>query len=557
MRYILTIFGLMGCAVFFGFMMVQDVQACSGGATDTIANLLSRTEYVVQGEAVAVDDVHQNGVLRVSSYLVGGAGPEYLLFSQNDPAVIERMLEGAGFGTCDFFQQNLVLGKTAYFFLSRRVDGAYVSTTVWFEPDFYTFSDDATAVFYSREDDEFTEHRLTESQFIEFIAEQSQQTASEPIKSPSYPRLAPLKLTTANGTDYFLPVDSVAPVAVTDEVLTEMTQATLGYESPTWNESYFIPSTCPGEACTQVSPNGLQRAWRRGDDVIWFTGSAPGQAFHFASTSDAIAVWNHHQLDIYTLGYERPDQDFSDVMSLNSVTLSQGDDAAFYRSAWSPDGRLLAFSDDDGLWLLDVYNSSAEPSLLLASENAVVPEALQFSPMGRYVQIARGDERATLDIVTGELFTDGVVSADDRLLLAYDTQAGTFDVQICYLAPVNGCEALRETFIRLSEEEIHFYDQFTRVEWRDNYSFWAMACQRDELNACVVDQRYNESGRLWRDSVYVIEGNAFDYLADGDYLAVVQDDYSVLVNDQLLDMTGEVDSPIVSVEWLSSLFYDR
>jgi hypothetical protein len=96
-----------------------------------------------------------------------------------------------------------------------------------------------------------------------------------------------------------------------------------------------------------------------------------------------------------------------------------------------------------------------------------------------------------------------------------------------------------------------------QVEWRDNYSFWVLACQRDDLNACVVDQRYNEGGRLWRDSVYVIKGNAFDYLADKDYLAIVQGHFTVLVNDETLDMSGQLDSPIVSVEWLPSLFYDR
>jgi hypothetical protein len=49
-----------------------------------------------------------------------------------------------------------------------------------------------------------------------------------------------------------------------------------------------------------------------------------GQAFQFASTSDAIAIWNGVRLEFYTLGWAKPDQPFADVTLLKAVPLQEG-----------------------------------------------------------------------------------------------------------------------------------------------------------------------------------------------------------------------------------------
>jgi hypothetical protein len=56
--------------------------------------------------------------------------------------------------------------------------------------------------------------------------------------------------------------------------------------------------------------------------------------------------------------------------------------------------------------------------------------ALRFSSLGRYVQVERGDERLTLDTISGAELPDGLVSPDDQILLAFDSQAEVSELQI-------------------------------------------------------------------------------------------------------------------------------
>ena len=57
---------------------------------------------------IAVDDVRQNAMLSVDSYLFGSPGPEYLLYLQTDPVIVTRMTEGDPYGACNFFQPELI-----------------------------------------------------------------------------------------------------------------------------------------------------------------------------------------------------------------------------------------------------------------------------------------------------------------------------------------------------------------------------------------------------------------------------------------------------------------
>lgn len=84
--------------------LTGQVYACTRGASDTIQNLLSRTQYVVKADIVSVDDARQNGVLHIKSVLFGGAGLEYALFVQTDPVIVTRITEGDPSGNCNFLK---------------------------------------------------------------------------------------------------------------------------------------------------------------------------------------------------------------------------------------------------------------------------------------------------------------------------------------------------------------------------------------------------------------------------------------------------------------------
>ncbi len=166
------------------------------------------------------------GLLSVDSYLFGGSGPEYLLFLQTDPVIVTRITEGDPYGACNFFQPELHPGLSAYFFLTRRADGVYLSATQWNDPNYYVFPDpDTTVTFYSRGEDGYIDHVLTVDNFVSFITEFGASTVTVPDSSFSFPRLAPMKITTDIGTQYLLPVDNSIPIEATPDFLDEMTVA--------------------------------------------------------------------------------------------------------------------------------------------------------------------------------------------------------------------------------------------------------------------------------------------------------------------------------------------
>lgn len=558
MRTLFTLFGVLG-AISFGFAFPSDVYACSGGGSDNIQYLLERTDYVIKADVIAVDDVRQNAVLSVDSYLFGGPGPEYLLFLQADPVIVTRMTEGDPYGACNFFQPELHPGLSAYFFLKHRADGVYLSATQWNDPNYYAFPDlDTTVTFYSQGEESYIDHVLTEDDFVSFITEFGASTVTAPASSFSFPRLAPLQITTDMGTQYFLPVDSSIPIEVTPEFLDAMTVAVMSYDSTDWNEGYFYEFICPGEGCIQVSPDGINRAEQHSDEIIWFGGSASGRAFQFSSTGDAIAIWHEAQIEFYTLGWQKRDQPFREVTLLNSVTLAGEMDNPPYQAAWSPDGRIFSYSDAEGLWAIDVYNPSSEPVHLLATEDDVIPLALAYSPLGRYLQIQHGIERYMFDTISNEFYPDGLVSPDDQILLAFDTQADEFEPQICYLAPDRECQSLSTRILQISDDEARVFTRYTQAQWRNGYSFFVTTCERNLPIDCIVSRIENQgySGFWYAGGPFWSEGFTFDYMAVGDVLVIVQNGFTLLINDEEIDFSSFIDSEITSVEWLPSLFYE-
>jgi hypothetical protein len=334
-----------------------------------------------------------------------------------------------------------------------------------------------------------------------------------------------------------------------------MSMLTLGPDSPDWNERYLVTPDCPGENCRQVAPDGINFAWQDRDTVRWLSGSAVGQAFLFASTSDALAIWNGDQLAIYVLGLAQFYGGYEEITPVNTVRLNGAPSETCYQAAWTPDGRQLAYSDSAGLWLLDVYSPGRDPELLLAAEDSVVPSARYFSPSGRYLNIQRGPHRAHLDVVTRQLLPDGSLSPNERILLAYDTQAASFDLQLCQLLPALQCEEVRGTLVENSEDDKYYAPRFMQVAWADNYNYYVVACPEEETPGCVVDRRYSEQGMTWRDSMDYTPGYGFAYEPDIDYLAVMRDEATITIDNQIFDLAPFFASPITKIEWLPSLLY--
>jgi hypothetical protein len=483
-------------------VMAPSAQACSGGAGETIDRLLEWTQIAVKARPVMVDSVRQNGILAVESYLIGGPGPAFLLFVQHEPINVERILRGDG--ACEFFQKELYAGEVGYYFLSRRPDGSYISTRDWTEENYISFPQANSTIPLSLENSKFPPSELTaqplrqdsmfsyyevgEEAFVSVLAQMTGQTPTAPDTSLPYPRYAPLKISTVDGKLYILPIDSAVPVEVTDDLFRQMMN---NYDRPDWNQHLLRPTVCPGEDCVPISSDGMYWAVPGSAHVQrrWQDGQVPRpQAFLFSPTGRELAIWTETSLEI------DPVQQWSyqDSPVLRSIPLL-GTPEAIGQAAWSPDGHQIAYSDEQGVWLMDVYASHLPPRLLLPAENGIIPLARAFSPLGHYLHIENGDAWLNVSVVTGEYLPSGLFSPNERLLLAFDPVAAPFKLQICEVARELSCKDLFGTLSQQGEGDALYADQFMAVSWRDPYSFMALVCMKDYKHTFFVDRRYLEA----------------------------------------------------------------
>lgn len=536
------------------------VQACSGGAGETMDRLLEWTQIAVKARPVMVDSVRQNGILAVESYLIGGPGPEFLLFAQNDPRLVQKILDGTG--NCDYLEKNLYLGEVGYYFLERRPDGAYTSVRDWTETSYVSFPEPDSTISLSLEESKFSSSELTvqplrqdsifsyyevgEEAFLSVLAEMTGEIPTAPDPSQPYPRYAPLKIETSDGMQYMIPVDTDVPIEVTDDLIRTMTMFTMGVESPDWNQPFFRPTVCPGEECVPISPNGIY--WQ----PFMSSPSNPAQAYLYASTSDAAAQWTETALIISGVGPRTSiHTPFERSIPLVSTPETIG------QAAWSHDGRQLAYSDAQGLWLVDVYIAGSSPRLLLPAENGIIPLARAFSPLGHYLSIENGQTWQTLHLLTGRSLPSGVFSPNERFLLAFDPTRMPFALEVCALEPALSCQPARSSSYSTFSNEYIDADQFRAVQWQDDSRFLALVCTDENLGSCFIDQRYPDSETTWWAAVLYEGAMGFAYNPRYDDFAVMAGERQLTINNQTYDLSVSLSTPIASVEWLPGLLYWR
>jgi hypothetical protein len=257
-------------------------------------------------------------------------------------------------------------------------------------------------------------------------------------------------------------------------------------------------------------------------------------------------------------------QDWYAPTEVNSVVLNAQTPADCInqfaeRSAWSPDGRRLGYSDSEGLWLWDVLTPDAQPQLLVPTTDSTIPFARYFSPMGRYLAVSEGDLRQTLDLVSGEILPDGLVAPDDRTLLKFDTNAVASELEVCSLTPYN-CVPIAPMYFYITDEQSgeveHLYglSHIADARWENRYQFLTFACVSEEPKLCALYGWSNHYGWGWYGGS-IDQGYAYDYDAQNDTLAVVRTETTIAINNQEYDLSHQLDSEITDVIWLESLFY--
>ncbi len=177
--------------------------------------------------------------------------------------------------------------------------------------------------------------------------------------------------------------------------------------------------------------NGIKQVWRLSSNQAAFTVSPANEdiAAFDVSANGAIAYASEGQL-----WYHEPGEG-NEPLSLDEVS-------PIYQISFSPNGQQIAYSTDEGIWLVGIDGEEA-PTLLLENSTPVPRYSHpRFAPRlnALLVQIDTGEEltQHALDLNTGELLpgaaaTDGFWLQDGRIGLynqAAATQGITADITI-------------------------------------------------------------------------------------------------------------------------------
>ena len=551
----------------FGWV-ANPVSACSGGSPMTIRGALNFADYAAHVTVMEADDLGQNAIVRVESYLSGGQGPAHVLLSRQDPTRTAYVVAGqSSGGDCLGILASFSPGDDFYAFLGRNPDGSHRLVTTLFNASFLDFPEPTSTVEVFLEGIEgngnFAEKgtglKVTEAEFLELVAEES---GTEPIPAQPntpYPLYAPLRLDLESGEAYMLPVDFGELVPLVDDATDLSTH-------PLWHYGFSDAGTCEVENCIQISPNNLNVAVQVDENMIQFSWGATvtGQSSLFSATSDAVAVWDQCTLSIYATGYPRLGHEWYAVQLLNSTELTSVDNrecaSLTANAVWHPNGRTLVYADADGLWTWDVFDSSAPMQLLISTEDDV-PTAHYFSPMGRYLAVTAEEDKFTLDTVTDERLPDGIVSPDERILLTFvDGEAGR-RLGVCALTPYScsmlGGNMFVEKFTTNGEREsITWINEVTDVLWTGETTFLAQVCLPDEPLECSIFGWGPPSAfGGWQLPQVASKGYAFDYDFDNRQLASVEALTIIRIENEMIDLANQLDGSIAATTWMPSLFY--
>ena len=549
----------------FSLLMTQPAVACSGGPppwSDWLPMILERSEIVVTGSYTRLDDSGANGIFHVEQYLVG-AGPEMLLIQSvalqhtENGRSVHRRYSSCGTGG-NRASEN---GRYTYF-LIRGQDGIYevVHSRFFAEPQ-------STISVWERDRGEV---KLTASTLHAQITAVSGTRLSKPNMDSSQPRTTPILITTLGGRHYLLPVDSTELVSVPDDEVVELRRD---------------QTECGPPPCIAYSPNKLDKVYLQssGESRYLDVGLCPivesiavGERIAFSVTNDTYALWHDGQIHIHALWYPAlgyPDDSLS-IMHQPSDSLNAipADDSVGYPVAWSPDGRTLAFSTEDGLWLWDALTTDSSPDLLMPSGDAV-PIVRYFSPQGRYIAVTDGPRHFTLDLINGKELPDGVVSPNDRILLAHDMSSNEpSSLDVIYLAP-----GLRQFtyYPEVQYRDVQWIDDrnfvasisgFSFIEWlpaepyQDASGEWIYeALPHFVEEPFVAVTTYHSSGiyseHVVPMSLSEIQMRDFTYTSGPGLIEIGIDGYHLKVRGHFIDLTEQLSEPIQNVVWLPYGFY--
>ena len=522
---------------------------------------LSSADVIVYAKVVEVDESRLNAILSIERYFKG-EGSKYLpVVTQLPSEIVAGRRREYSLGGC-VGGRGWFLGEEGYFALARRDNGTFDDHVGNGSVGTIDFSEFERTVWFKRTDDTqnrgYREENLPVADFERLIIELGGGTGVIlPDVSSPYPSKRFVDITTEAGTRYRLNPDTsitqldprLDPIAVSPDgthkafQLDETTLAFSTYTRLPNSKSFVID----------------------GQEIQLYEEVA-GRKLRFSPDSNFVSVWDENQLTVYMFNnfVESYDGRLMGLRAIGEVRVLNENADNFPLVAWSGDSTTLAFRDDAGLWLWNIYHDAA-PTRLLPPEELTAFSLLELSNSGRYVRYGENDRWMLLDTETGETHQNALITPNEGNLIYLNVEPPS-EFQLDLAFEYNCAIPLTET----CPYYIYHHD-LQHMFWYRNDQLVLVGCSKDECmwRSLSWKRAINRSGSNQLSSQGFIRDLAYDDQFDA--LAVVRGDHlleMVIPSGQtvyhlccdedyryVLDLTEQLDSPIASVEWGQPIFY--
>lgn len=533
------------------------VKACGGGAPFFVQEFDDR-DLIVHATVLDVDDRGYNAILQVDRYFKGDGG-EYLAVMRYPPAleVVATIREYDTSCTYSGGGRKWITGNEGYFALSDRGNGTYVDIFSRYRGAPHFFVQDGLVEFYSYDvytDVEPQLHALPTDEFESMLQEYGDRNETVEPEQNAYPLMRFLNITTESGQQYLL--------------------------NPDRSLTLLNPETTP----LTISNDGSHIVFRLDDNQLGFQylslimkSQEPrgggwlipqnGRSALFSPDSNFVAILEEDWLTIFMFdNYE--DGGYGQRMTMQEVAntdVAWPTDDSEPTIAWSADSTAIAFQDERGIWLWDIFEDS-EPQLVVAYDDEIT--LLDLSDSGRYLRYDLSDTWFLLDVQDGEIFENAIATPDERTLIYFrsDYPEGPSDINR------RGGRECRTPLLRSCPIYISWSQPFDFF-WYKHNQIALFGCGED--TCAVVSYHWQLStggaGSRSRLNIAIPIVSAFDYDITYDQPVVAINDFTLefgfypsYERDEpsdpppdidMVDLSDQLDSPIIELEWGQPIFY--
>lgn len=556
-------------ALLFTLYVLTDsttARACSGYPHFGVSNL-PEADVLVKATVIDADDAGMNSILRVEEYYKG-SGNQLITVMRYAPslqtsALVRGYDTGCLYsGTGDHYWRR---GTAGYFGLLKNSDGTYnddVNGTAHFyvTNGVATYQEGATEGYAAEFDKAKT---ISEKDLVAKMLEAGNRKSSvvpTVDKANRYPLMRYVRVTTKNGTHYQINPDR----SVTKSL----------------NNDFIASSSDGAHIARRADENNIEivAAWgydvfvegeKRRDRFI----TVPGQAAEFSSDNNLVAVWDAQKLTMYFLrnGSEE-DYYASNLMTPVKVathTFAKSNSNMLPKVMWSANGSTLVWNEPNVIWHWNIFDKAAPQKFTVADPEFSL---MDVSAFGRFILLEGSKELRLIDAQTGEVMMD-TIHAPNELYLIKIVRTDQDDVEVEIM--MEECAPpLRETCVQRWQADP---TRITRLFLYQMELLGIVSCERGIDDCTLIAESWHPAIRRNHSS-----GGRFLNIAISDFRSIDYDvryqkpviqvgDYGVYfgmyadsrVNDEnrrpyldILDLTGQIDSPIATLEWGQPVFYD-